>query len=171
MSGAWTSPRFLAVILAIVLPLGVLIFTTRVRATSNVITVNTLTDESATEGQCSLREAITNANAGSQVSSDCAAGTQNDTIQFSTGLTGTITLTSALPAIQHTLVIDGSGTGVSIIVSGADTYLPFLVNASANLTLNDLTIAHSHGSDGGGAQNNGTLTVTNCTFTANHSNV
>ena len=137
---------------------------------SNTITVTTLADPTGVAGTCSLRQAIANANAKSDLTGgDCAAGTGTDTINFSVG--GTITLGSALPAIVNTLTIDG--TGQTVTVSGNNDYVVLIVNSGATLTLNDLTIANGSAEgtaeegDGGGVTNNGTLTVTNCTFSDN----
>src|SRR5436190_24083287 len=56
------------------------------------ITVTTTTDELTTNGQCSLREAVRNANANAAVHPDCPAGTGADTITLPAG-TYTLTLT------------------------------------------------------------------------------
>jgi len=61
----------------------------------NTITVNTI-DDPGLDTQCDLRDAITAANTKAAVpGSACAAGTGNDTINFS--VSGTITLGSGLP--------------------------------------------------------------------------
>ena len=137
---------------------------------SNTITVTTLADPTGVAGTCSLRQAIANANAKSDLTGgDCAAGTGNDTIIFT--VTGTITLGGTLPDIANTLTIDG--TGQTVTVSGNNDYVVLIVDSSATLTLNDLTIADGSAEgtgeegDGGGVTNNGTLTVTNCTFSDN----
>ena len=69
-------------------------------------------------GAGSLRQAINDAN---------SAGGAN-AINFTSGLSGTITLQSDLPAIQDSgLTIDG--TGASITLSGANTYRCFFIGA------------------------------------------
>jgi predicted outer membrane repeat protein len=141
---------------------------------ANVITVNNTTDPARTSGNgfCTLREAIDNANSKSDTSGgDCAAGTGTDTIRFS--LSGTITLSNTLPAIQNSspgsLTIDG--TGQTITLDGANLYGVLVVgNSSVTLNVNLLTIAHGNASsgNGGGIENlGGTLTVTNSTFSNN----
>ena len=56
------------------------------------ITVNSLADAQANNGQCTLREALLNANSNNQSgSTDCAAGSGADTITFN--IAGTISLT------------------------------------------------------------------------------
>ncbi len=159
-------PTVLAVLIlligsAVILPVG-----HSLRAGgANTITVNTLLDSSvAGDGLCSLREAIANANAESDTTAgDCVAGTGNDTIAFN--LSGTITTASTLPAIAHTLEVDG--TGQTITIDGASTHA-VLVNFAGALTLNNLTIADGNSSaNGAGVINDGSLTVTASTFLAN----
>src|SRR5258708_6400575 len=89
-------------LLAVLLPCSVLVFTTNLRAISNIITVNTLSDASTSgDGLCSLREAINNAKSASDTADgDCAAGTGTDTIDFS--VSGSISLNRTLPAITQT---------------------------------------------------------------------
>jgi hypothetical protein len=112
-------------------------------APANTITVNTLADESISgDGLRSLREAINNANAASDITvGDCAAGKGRGTIVFS--VSGAIILSSTLAAITNTLTIDG--TGQSVTVDGATSYLVLPVSAGATLNLSDMTIAHGHG--------------------------
>ena len=134
------------------------------------ITVNNLSDPARTSGNgfCTLREAIDNANAmGDTSGGDCAPGTStgNEMIRFS--VSGTITLNSALPSIStssgSSLTIDG--TGQTITVDGANLYPVLETEVGATLNLNLLTIAHGNGN--GVYDDEGTLTVTNSTFSNN----
>jgi CSLREA domain-containing protein len=133
------------------------------------ITVNTVSDTSTSgDGFCSLREAITNANsAGTDTTGgDCAVGTGEDLIVFS--LSGQITLSSALPRIEHSLMIDG--TAQTIAIDGANLYRIFWNDLSLSLT--NLTLSHGSATDGyGGAAilnfDHRMLTVANCTFLSN----
>ena len=141
-------------------------------AFATTIIVNTELDETAAgDGLCSLREAINNANAKTDTTGgDCNPGTGNDTIAILV-LGKEIDLGSSLPTIENTLTIVGSGvTGVSGF--GSSNRI-FSIAASATVTLNDLTIeeASVEGSSGAGIFNAGTLTVTNCTFNSNISDV
>jgi CSLREA domain-containing protein len=133
---------------------------------ANTITVNTTADP-GTSAQCSLRAAINNANnKTSSALSSCAAGTGNDAIVFS--VSDTITLGSTLPAITNlggSLTIDGSGH--KITVSGDGKYQVLAVDVGATLNLNKLTIANGSADSGGGIDNEGTLIVTNSTFSHN----
>jgi CSLREA domain-containing protein len=128
------------------------------------ITVTTTADELNNNGQCSLREAITNASANDQSgSTDCAAGTGNDTITFD--FSGTITLGSELTITDAAeLTITGPAGGITI--SGDNAVRVFLVNSGA-ITLRNLTVANGSATEGGGIANGGTLTVTHCIFSGN----
>jgi hypothetical protein len=151
-SKAIVRPMFLAFLLAVLVPGSVILFTSKLRASSNIITVNNVTDPAGTSGNgfCTLREAINNSNSPGvdTTGGDCAAGTGNDIINFS--VSGTITLNSALPPIANSVVtIDG--TGQTVTVDGAKTFQVFTVSSTATVTLNDLTIAHGNsGNEGGG---------------------
>ena len=119
---------------------------------SAAITVTNTNDT----GAGSLRAAITSANSSPTVAT---------TINFS--VSGTITLGSALPAIANSspngsLTIDGSGQ--SITVDGASTFQILTVNSGATLTVENLTMSDGSATLGGGIENEGTLTVSNCTF-------
>ena len=91
-----------------------LVFATfsRVNAAST-ITVNSTADNTiASDGNCTLREAITNANADTDsTSGDCTAGVGADTIEFNiaplNGGVKTIAIASSLPSISQTVIING----------------------------------------------------------------
>jgi CSLREA domain-containing protein len=128
------------------------------------LTVTTLSDNTVNDGQCSLREAITNANAASQVYSDCPAGDVSaNTIEFTTS--GTITLSSDLPGITGVLTVDGSGQTVTI--SGRSSYSIF--RTSNTLSLKDLTLTNADvGGEGGAVLSSGpSLSLSSCTFKDN----
>src|SRR5438128_11903995 len=86
----------------------------------NTITVNSLSDvANASDGLCTLREAITAANnnaASGVVAGECAAGNTSgtDTIDM-TGITGTINLTGSLTSIFTNVNITGPGSGLLTI--------------------------------------------------------
>jgi hypothetical protein len=138
---------------------------------ANTITVNSLNDPGAS-GICALRDAITAANTEVAVNG-CSAGSGNDTIVFSTGLIGTITLASTLPSILNSLTIQGPAANPpAIAVSGALIYQVMVVNSGTTLNLSYLTIENgSAGADGGGIYNQGALSVTNSTFFNNSVNL
>src|SRR5271156_700475 len=160
-----------AIALAAILFAALLPFPGLARAAT--ITVTTLLDPTGPSGTCALRDAITAANT-KTATNNCIAGDGTDTIQF--GVTGTITLSSELPAIANSLpnslTIDGSGQ--TITLNGAHTYQILTVNSGATLNLQFLTLADGSvtgaaaaAAEGGAVFNHGILAVTNSTFSGN----
>lgn len=147
--------------------------------TAATITVanNAVTIQS--DGLCSLIEAINNANATTgRPHTDCVAGSPSgtDTIVLPSG--GSFNLTTydnysyygynGLPAITSTVVIEGNGA--TIARTGNDDFRLMAVDASGDLTLNNLTLdGGSAGYYYGGAITGykATLTLTDCTLTGN----
>jgi CSLREA domain-containing protein len=175
-SRAVARPAFLAALMALMVPAGILIVYSELKATSpNLITVNTVIDDNTPgDGQCSLRKAINNSNSlGTDTTGgDCAVATGTDTVNFS--VSGTIVLGSNLAGITNSLpnslTIDG--TGQTITIYGGNAYRFLSINQGATVNLNDLTIANGLGAtgtsgSGGGVDNGGLLSVTNCTFSGN----
>ena len=123
------------------------------------LTVNSAADTAANDGQCTLREAITNANGDDQSgSTDCAAGSGPDTITFSLPINSTITLSSSLPAISSTLTIDGStAPGLTVSGGGMAGRRPFTIFSGAVVTITRITIAQAIGMSA--IFNQGTLTL------------
>ena len=121
--------------------------------------VNTTADsnDGSCDSVCSLRDAITEANA-------IADGAD---ITFAPGVTGTITLTSNLPYIETNTVIIGPGAG-TITISGNNSYQIFNI-LTGTVAISGLTLANANSAiDGGGAIfNSGALTVTNCELFGN----
>jgi len=114
----------------------------------------------------SLRQAIIDANAASSA----------DDIIF-TGVTGTITLNSALPTIltistAGTLTITGPGSS-NLKISGDNgnggrDFNIFNINSGGNLSISGVTVSGAKTSGSGGAFNNrGTVSVTNSTISGN----
>ena len=127
----------------------ILLFAASAFASTDVVT--TLADS----GTGSLRAALAAANSG-------------DTIVFSSGLTGTITLASAL-TINQNVTIQGPGAS-NLTISGANQVGVFVVSSAVtNGIISGLTIANGNteGGPGGGISNNGVLTVTNSSFNDN----
>ncbi len=106
-------------------------------------------------GAGSLRTAIDGASSG-------------DTVAFASDVTGIITLTSGVLTITQNLDIEGPGAG-SLTISGDEASSVFVVNSGVSATIAELTIADGYSGSllGGGIDNNGSLTVTNCTFSDN----
>ena len=100
--------------------------------TSPNLVVNSLADTNdgvCGTSDCTLREAITAANA-------AGAGTA---IIFASGLSGTLTLTSALPTITGTLSITGNSARATAI-DGANSVRHFSVATTGALTLRAMTL-------------------------------
>ena len=115
-----------------------------------------VTNLSDTSNSGSLRWAITTANASATI----------NTITFASGNTGTITLTSALPAISDNLTITGVGL-TSTIIDGNNLYRPFNISSGKSLTISDMTLKKGQSTNGGLIYNSaGTLSATNMRFTA-----
>ncbi len=101
--------------------------------------------------------------------------TDGDTITFQAGLTGTITLTSALPILQHSVTIEGDDR---ITVDGHNLYRIFFAGDGAAITvaLQHLTLQNGYakggngsGGGGGGMGAGGALFVNkNVTATLDH---
>lgn len=120
------------------------------RASAAGITVTTLSDVVSADGLCSLREAMANAQANAATHADCPAGTGADTLSF--GMSGTITLASALPEVASgggPLTIQGAGQAITI--SGAGAHRLFTLGAGGNLTLDTLTLTDGLAAGHGGA--------------------
>lgn len=139
-------------------------------ASASTITVNSLTDTVAdNDDDCTLREAITNANADNQSGSeDCVAGDGADIITFSVTGTITVVLTNDLPTITGDLTIDGPGAA-SLTLRQHDFAQPdtegVLEVGGVTLNVRDITIANGvagvPAGFGGGIRNSGTLNVVN----------
>jgi hypothetical protein len=105
-------------------------------------------------GPDSLRQAILDTPAGG-------------TVDFQSGLTGTITLTSGELAISKDLTITGPGASV-LTVSGNHASRVFDIARSYTVGISGLTIADGFASSfGGGIENAGTLRVSGVTFERN----
>ena len=125
-------------------------------------TVNVPTDTGAGVGTTGdLRYAITQVNAGTDPA---------NTITITA--TGTITLTSALPALAKPVAITGPGAAMLTVRAAATpqsaAYGVFAVNSGVTASIGNLTIANGNApGSGGGIANSGTLTVTNSTLSGN----
>jgi len=129
------------------------------------IVVDTEADSDAADGNCSLREAIMNANADAGVSFDCENGTGADTITFANGLE-TIVLTSNLSVLTDADVttIDGGG---DIIIDGDGNFRPITVGTVANVILRSIRITNGSAANGGGVNNGGHLEIYDSTIVDN----
>ena len=119
-------------------------------ASAATITVTGAGDSINDQGLCSLREAITNANANTALNpspGECAAGNAApvvDRIEFSLGANLVIDPNSALPSIDEVVEIDGStqpgGDEVQLDGSSAGGDVPGLDVAASDTVVSGLTI-------------------------------
>ena len=109
-------------------------------------------------GTGSLRAAIASAN----------THVGADTIVFSPGLHGIITLTTGELLITDSVSISGSGAS-NLSVSGNNASRVFEINTGLNVSINNLTITHGSAlDDGGGILNHGSnLTLSGDVLTLN----
>ncbi len=139
--------------------------------------VNTTADNTAIDGHCSLREAITNVNTGSQLHAnpgECMSGSSTYSIDFAPGMAGkTIKLSSDLPPLSHDMSIAGLNSAKTVTISGNGLHRIFTIETtSLNVTLTHLNLingfaATSSGGEGGAIFNNATLTIIDSTFSGN----
>jgi hypothetical protein len=146
-------------------------------ATAATITVTTNNPNIAADGQCSLIEAIVNANNDAATHADCAAGSGADTIVLPAN--GNVTLSNAnvtlygipfgLPLITSRITIEGNGATIArqgdapafglIAVTGFRT--------PGDLTLQSVTLNGGSSRIGGGVSNFGTLSIKNSIISGN----
>ncbi|MFZ1475554.1 MAG: CSLREA domain-containing protein, partial [Anaerolineae bacterium] len=162
-------------------------------APTATITVTTTAYEQNTNGQCSLREAIINANDDSQSgSTDCTAGSGADVIELASSanyILDTIDNSAnnrggnGLPVITSQITINGNGSTIKrssdantpafriFYLYTADNLTLNNLSTGANLTLNNITISNGHPStnwDGGGIRvQSGILNIANSTLSDN----
>jgi len=144
-----------------------------VSAAGNTITVNSTSDAASNaDGLCTLREAVIAANtntASGAVAGECAAGSidGSDTIDL-TGLTGSITITSALPFISSDATLNGPGPGTLAVQRITDgNFGIFTSSNNASVNISGLAFQGGNPLSNAGIVNigNATLTVSNCTVT------
>jgi CSLREA domain-containing protein len=130
-------------------------------AYANTITVTTTADNDAADPECSLREAIVAANTDAAYNG-CGPGTGNDVIDM-TGISGTITLGSHLPAISETVQLNGPTTD-GLTIDGLGAYNAIETTGyGVDIGVDHLTVTNIV-SDGIYAAGN--ITVTNSTILA-----
>lgn len=155
MSPFFSSRRgvLLILLLSLICAMVVSRWATVEHAAGNNIVVNTLADvANNSDGQCSLREAITAANnnvASGAVAGECAAGAidpSSDTITIS--VTGTINLTGVLPALTSDMSLVGPGSSQLTVRrdTGGD-YRIFFDN-NRNVSISGMTVTNGKTADG-----------------------
>ncbi|MCC5865278.1 MAG: CSLREA domain-containing protein [Wenzhouxiangella sp.] len=130
---------------------GLLFFLLASTASATTLVVTTVADTVANDGECSLREAMLNVEAGNQSgSTDCPAGDPGGSvIEFSADLIGqTIVLSGqTLPIITRNLDIIGpdSGNPGGLTIDADDQSRHFRFQQAEQVTLSDLTLINGRG--------------------------
>jgi len=141
----------------------------------DIVVDSTSGDVTAGDGNCTLREAINNANSESDTTKgDCASGRGRDVItlvDLGTYLLTEVDETSGgphgLPFISSEITINGNGSTIERDAN-APNFRIFQVLRNGNLTLNDLTVSRGDSLGNGGAiLNLGTLKLSNVSISGN----
>ena len=144
-------------------------------ATAATITVTTNDPNIAADGQCSLIEAIINANNNAATHADCTAGSGADTIVLPAKANVTLTNVTdntfgptGLPLITSLITIQGSGA--TITRQGNAPSFRLMAVTTGDLTLQQVTLNGGYTFErGGGLVNYGALTIENSTISGNNS--
>jgi CSLREA domain-containing protein len=152
----------------------------RITPQAVTILVNSTSDvANASDGLCTLREAITAANTNSAsgiVTGECAAGSSSGSDAITFGVTGTINLTAPLPNLASNVTITGPGSSQLTVNRNSGGDYRILSTTSGTIVVSGLTITNGKapdggnnqpGTDGGGILNSTTLTLTDVIVTAN----
>jgi CSLREA domain-containing protein len=142
---------------------------------SPILIVTGAGDEVASDGFCTLREAVQAANTNATVNECFHDGSATpDTITFDVGLNGsTIVLADGQLNLAQDLTIAGLGAE-NLTVSGNRHFRVFQISTGATVTLTGLTIADGavpSFDNGGGIANFGTLVVEASTLSRNSAGV
>jgi len=143
-------------------------------ATAATITVTTNDPRIVSDGQCSLIEAIVNANNDAATHADCVAGSGADTIVLPANANVTLSNVDAvfysnpigLPLITSRITIEGNGAVIAR-QGNAPAFGLMAVSNSGDLTLQSVTLSGGSSSEGGGVSNRGTLTIDESTISGN----
>jgi CSLREA domain-containing protein len=148
-------------------------------STAATIDVNTTADELNTDGDCSLREAITAANTNTSVDA-CNGDSLADTINIPAGtyiltISGVgedLAATGDLDITDSQLTINGAGATSTIIDGdGLDRVIHILTGSAQPVVINNITVRNGNllaGSSGGGISSSGSLTLNNCVVSGNN---
>ena len=148
-------------------------------ATAATITVTTNDPNVIADGQCSLIEAIVNANNDVATHADCVAGSGADTIVLPANTN--VMLSNAngstqyaapigLPLITSRITIEGNGAMISR-PGNAPAFGLMAVNSPGDLTLQGVTLSGGSSGSGGALYNYfGAVTIENSTISGNTAN-
>jgi hypothetical protein len=138
------------------------------------ITVTTNNPNIIADGQCSLIEAIVNANNDAATYPDCVAGSGADTIVLPANANisildanGTNQYNGPVGLPQITTQITIQGNGATISRPGSAPAFGLMAVTGGDLTLQSITLTGGSGNCGGAVCNSGTLTIKNSTISGN----
>ncbi|MFN3436167.1 MAG: IPTL-CTERM sorting domain-containing protein [Acidovorax sp.] len=142
------------------------------QASAAVIEVDSLADDvTAGDSLCTLREAVSNANAdGDTTGGDCVAGAGTDTIDLS-ALTGAIILGGTHLRLTDSATVQGPTAG-TLTINGNNTSRIFYVRtAGVSVTISRLTLTGGRNSNGAAIrfEQSGSLTIDQSVITGNTS--
>lgn len=166
----------------VIVLLTLLAFSTRQAYADGTLVIETDNPNISTDGQCSLIEAIVNANDDAQTYTDCPHGSgtdtiilQGDTVYALTAVDNDTDGPNGLPAIVSTIVISGNGATIARNATpDTPAFRIFYITNEGNLTLDDLTISNGEASgndsaaDGGGICNRGGEVMVNYSVITNN---
>ena len=141
--------------------------------TAATIPVTTNVPNIVADGQCSLIEAIVNANNDAATHADCPAGNGRDTIVLPANATVTLNTVHAstfwgqpvgLPLITSRITIEGNG---AMIARDGNAPAFGLMAVSGDLTLQSVTVSGGSSGSGGGIYNTGILSIKDSTISGN----
>ena len=128
------------------------------------------------DGQCSLIEAIMNANADAAVFADCPAGQGVDTIVLPAKANVKLTYAydnsygpTGLPLITSPITIEGNGAKITRTY-GAVPFRLITVSKSGDLTLQNVNLSGGSSGSGGGVSNYGSLIIESSIVSRNTAN-
>ncbi|HEY3303057.1 MAG TPA: right-handed parallel beta-helix repeat-containing protein [Candidatus Binatia bacterium] len=128
------------------------------------------------DSQCSLIEAIVNANDDAATHADCTAGSGADDIVLTAGSVHTLTKinnstygATGLPVITTPITITGNGGRIRRKIIGTPGFRIFAVSNTGDLTLDNVTVSGGRklSIKGGGVYTLGVVTINNSTITGN----
>lgn len=141
-------------------------------ATAATINVTTKDPRISPDGQCSLIEAIVNANADSAFFADCPPGSGSDTILLPSKANLRLMDThddsygpTGLPLITSPITIEGNGA--TIRRQGQTDFRLIAVSNAGELTLRKINLSNGSSSNGGGVFNKGILVIQESTISGN----
>ena len=134
------------------------------------IIVSTRADQVIIDGECSLREAVINANTDSNTNPDCEAGTGKDTIYLRAGLTYRLNQGSLDITDSDGLIFKiRRGTAPATINARGYSRALYVKDTAGDLTLNSIIVQNGFSAIGSGIRfsSSGALTLVDSTVSDN----